>query len=48
MPRASFATRTRPTTGDPDYEEGLQAAALEAKLADERNPANRTSPGVLR
>jgi hypothetical protein len=29
-PRASFATRTRPTTREPNFEDGLQAAAWSA------------------
>ena len=33
-PHASHATRTRPTTDEPIFEDGLQAAALEAELAD--------------
>jgi len=49
VPAASFATRTRPTTGEPNFEDGLQAAALEAELVDFRTAGIRwpTSEAVL-
>ena len=43
-PRALFATQTRPTTGEPNFEEGFQAATLEAELADERDNRRSAHP----
>ena len=43
-PDASFATRTRPTTGEPNFEEGFQAAAPEAELTDERDNRRSAHP----